>query len=275
MNSSESLVPLEKLLRTVILLVILAVFMFPIVWILLTSIKSPVNQLASPPMWIPESPTMENYINLFQKGDFLKSLMNSFIVASFSTVLTVLAGSLAAYSFERFDATFLPNLYLTTRMIPPVVMIIPTYLGAYLLGILDTYFLLIFLYSALNMALIAWLLRDFFSKIPRELEEAAMIDGCTRLQSLRKVILPLVRPGLIASGLICFIFTWNEFIFALTLTGDRTRTLPVLVSTFITQRGMDRGLMAAASIIASIPIILVTMFFSRHLISGLTKGSTK
>ncbi|MFP4647506.1 MAG: carbohydrate ABC transporter permease, partial [Candidatus Acetothermia bacterium] len=190
-------------------------------------------------------------------------------------VLTVLAGSLAAYSFERFDATFLPNLYLTTRMIPPVVMIIPTYLGAYLLGILDTYFLLIFLYSALNMALIAWLLRDFFSKIPRELEEAAMIDGCTRLQSLRKVILPLVRPGLIASGLICFIFTWNEFIFALTLTGDRTRTLPVLVSTFITQRGMDRGLMAAASIIASIPIILVTMFFSRHLISGLTKGSTK
>lgn len=264
-------------LRTSVLLILLIFFMFPIIWVLLTSLKLPVEQLSIPPVWIPKSFNIKNYIDLFNNPDFLKCLINSFVIASGATILTVIIGSFATYSIERFkvEGSFFSTIILTTRMIPPVVIIIPIFLLAYSAHLLDSYFLLIVIYSALNIALVIWLLKDSFNKIPVEIEDAAMIDGCSRLQVLRRIIFPIIKPSLIATSLICFIFCWNEFIFALTLTGERTKTLPVLINTLVSQKGIDRGIMSAGGIIAIMPIIIIAIFFNRYLIEGLTKGSGK
>lgn len=264
-------------LRTLFLIILLIFFMFPILWVLLTSLKTPVEQLSIPPIWIPESLNFSNYLDLFAHPDFFSSLMNSFVVSGLATVLTVVIGCFASYAIERFKVggRFFFNVILVTRMIPPVVIIVPIFLIAFKAQLLDTHFLLIITYAALNIALVIWLLRDSFNKVPVEIEEAAMIDGCSRLQVLWKIVFPIIKPGVIATSLICFIFCWNEFIFALTLTGENVKTLPVLISSYVSQKGMDRGVMSAGGIIASIPIILITMFFQRYLIEGLTKGSGK
>lgn len=264
-------------LRTLFLTLLLIFFIFPIWWVLMTSLKSPVEQMAIPPVWIPEHFNFENYLSLFAHPDFFKCLFNSFVISAGATLLTLFVGCMGTYSIERFKVggNFFSNLILVSRMIPPVVIIVPIFLMALKLGLLDTYLLMIITYSALNIALVIWLLKDSFAKVPIEIEEAAMIDGCNRMQVLWKIVLPVIKPGLIATGLICFIFCWNEFVFALTLSGETTKTLPVLISTFVSQKGMDRGVMSAGGVIASIPTILITVFFQKYLISGLTKGSGK
>lgn len=263
--------------KTLLLFVLFLFFLFPILWVFLTSIKRPVDQMAIPPVWFPEQPVIRNYLDLFSHPDFVTSLINSIVIAGLATLVTVLLGAFAAYSMVRFrvGGNLLPNLILTTRMIPPVVVIIPIFLIAFNMNLLNTHFLLIITYTALNLALVIWLLRDFFAAIPTEVEEAAMLDGCTRLQMIWKVVLPIIKPGLMATSLICFIFCWNEFIFALTLSGDATKTMPVLTSSFVTQKGTDRGVMSAAGMISSVPIIVVTIFFQKYLVSGLTSGSVK
>ncbi|WP_026021294.1 carbohydrate ABC transporter permease [Paenibacillus senegalensis] len=264
-------------MKTLVLFFLFLFFLFPVLWVFLTSIKRPVEQMAIPPVWFPEQPVIRNYLQLFDHPDFVTSLTNSILIAGLATLFTVAIGAFAAYSMVRFrvGGGLLPNLILTTRMIPPVVVIIPIFLIAYNLNLLNTHFLLIITYTALNLALVIWLLRDFVAAIPVDIEEAAMLDGCTRLQTIFKVVLPIIKPGLVATSLICFIFCWNEFIFALTLSGDATKTMPVLTSSFVTQRGTDRGVMSAAGMISSIPVIVVTIFFQKYLVSGLTSGSVK
>ncbi|MBN2980869.1 MULTISPECIES: carbohydrate ABC transporter permease [Cohnella] len=266
-----------KSIRTLALALFFVFFMLPIVWVLLASIKRPVDQMAIPPVWIPKSPTFESYLTLFKHPDFVPSLTNSLLIAGVATLVTVGAGVFAAYSIERFrtGGALLPNLLLMTRMIPPVVIIVPIFLFAYRVKLLDTHFLLIITYCALNMALVIWLLRGFFAALPADTEEAAMIDGCTRFRAIRTVVLPVLMPGIAATALICFIFCWNEFLFAVTLTGENTRTMPVLTSTLVSQKGLDRGLMSAAGIVSSLPVVLLTVFFQRYLVSGLTQGSVK
>lgn len=264
-------------IRTFILILFLIFFLFPVFWVFLTSLKTPVEQMSIPPVWVPSKICLQNYVDLFNHPDFYRSLFNSFIVASVATLITVTIGCFATYAIERlkFGGEFFSNIILITRMIPPVVIIVPIFILAFKANLLGSYSLLIITYSALNIALVIWLLRDSFAKVPVEIEEAAMLDGCTRFQILWKIVLPIIKPGLIATSLICFIFCWNEFIFALTLSGERVKTLPVLISTFVSQKGMDRGIMSAGGIIASLPIIFITLFFQRYLIDGLTKGSGK
>ncbi|KOP65823.1 ABC transporter permease [Bacillus sp. FJAT-18019] len=263
--------------KTGILLLFFIFFMLPIVWVALTSIKRPVEQMAIPPIWFPEQPIFDSYLTLFKNPDFAKSLVNSLLISGVATLITIVIGAIAAYSIERFrtGGRMLPNLLLMTRMIPPVVVIVPIFLLAYRVNLLDTYVLLIITYSALNMALIIWLLRSFFAQLPVEMEEAAMIDGCSRIGLFFRIVLPVVMPGIAAAGLICFIFCWNEFLFAVTLTGSHTKTMPVLTSTFVSERGLDRGLMSASGLVSSLPVIVLTIVFQRYLVSGLTQGSVK
>jgi len=263
--------------KTGILLLFFIFFMLPIVWVALTSIKRPVEQMAIPPIWFPEQPVFDSYLTLFKNPDFATSLVNSLLISGIATLITVVIGAIAAYSIERFrtGGRMLPNLLLMTRMIPPVVVIVPIFLLAYRVNLLDTYVLLIITYSALNMALIIWLLRSFFAQLPVEMEEAAMIDGCSRIGLFFRIVLPVVMPGIAAAGLICFIFCWNEFLFAVTLTGSHTKTMPVLTSTFVSERGLDRGLMSASGLVSSLPVIVLTIVFQRYLVSGLTQGSVK
>lgn len=263
--------------KTGILLLFFIFFMLPIVWVALTSIKRPVEQMAIPPIWFPEQPVFDSYLTLFKNPDFTTSLVNSLLISGIATLITIIIGAIAAYSIERFrtGGRMLPNLLLMTRMIPPVVVIVPIFLLAYRVNLLDTYVLLIITYSALNMALIIWLLRSFFAQLPVEMEEAAMIDGCSRIGLFFRIVLPVVMPGIAAAGLICFIFCWNEFLFAVTLTGSHTKTMPVLTSTFVSERGLDRGLMSASGLVSSLPVIVLTIVFQRYLVSGLTQGSVK
>lgn len=263
--------------KTGILLLFFIFFMLPIVWVALTSIKRPVEQMAIPPVWFPEQPVFDSYLTLFKNPDFTTSLVNSLLISGIATLITIIIGAIAAYSIERFrtGGRMLPNLLLMTRMIPPVVVIVPIFLLAYRVNLLDTYVLLIITYSALNMALIIWLLRSFFAQLPVEMEEAAMIDGCSRIGLFFRIVLPVVMPGIAAAGLICFIFCWNEFLFAVTLTGSHTKTMPVLTSTFVSERGLDRGLMSASGLVSSLPVIVLTIVFQRYLVSGLTQGSVK
>ncbi|MGG3280417.1 carbohydrate ABC transporter permease [Paenibacillus solani] len=263
--------------KTGILLLFFIFFMLPIVWVALTSIKRPVEQMAIPPIWFPEQPVFDSYLTLFKNPDFTTSLVNSLLISGLATLITIVIGAIAAYSIERFrtGGSMLPNLLLMTRMIPPVVVIVPIFLLAYRVNLLDTYVLLIITYSALNMALIIWLLRSFFAQLPVEMEEAAMIDGCSRIGLFFRIVLPVVMPGIAAAGLICFIFCWNEFLFAVTLTGSHTKTMPVLTSTFVSERGLDRGLMSASGLVSSLPVIVLTIVFQRYLVSGLTQGSVK
>ncbi|MBW4082526.1 carbohydrate ABC transporter permease [Paenibacillus sp. S150] len=264
-------------LKTAVLCAFFIFFMLPIIWVVLTSVKRPVDQMAIPPVWIPEHPVFSSYVQLFQHPDFMTSLINSLLISGTATLITVIFGALAAYGIERFriGGTLLPNLLLLTRMIPPVVVIVPVFLVAYRAHVLDTHILIIAAYSALNMALVIWLLRSFFAALPADMEEAAMIDGCSRLTTFWRIVLPVVMPGIAATALICFIFCWNEFLFAVTLTGQATKTMPVLTSTFVSQKGLDRGLMSASGVISSLPVILLTVFFQRYLVSGLTQGSVK
>lgn len=264
-------------LRTAVLCLFLVFFTLPILWVFLTSIKRPVDQMAIPPVWFPENPVFDAYFELFRHPDFVTSLLNSLLIAGTATLITVLFGALAAYGIERFrvGGTLLPNLLLLTRMIPPVVVIVPIFLMAFRTQMLDTYFLIIAAYSALNMALVIWLLRSFFASLPADMEKAAMIDGCSRLHAFWRIVLPVVMPGIAATALICFIFCWNEFLFAVTLTGQGTKTMPVLTSTFVSQKGLDRGLMSASGVVSSLPIVLLTVFFQRYLVNGLTQGSLK
>ncbi|MNM14307.1 Trehalose transport system permease protein SugB [compost metagenome] len=268
---------LFKSLKTAVLCLFLIFFMLPILWVVLTSIKLPVDQLAIPPVWIPEHPAFSNYVQLFRHPDFMTSLINSLLIAGAATLITTVLGALAAYSIERFGTggNLLPNILLLTRMIPPVVVIVPVFLFAFRVHLLDTHILLILTYSALNMALVIWLLRAFFASLAVDMEEAALIDGCSRLKAFIRIVLPVIMPGIAATALICFIFCWNEFLFAVTLTGANTKTMPVLTSTFVSQKGLDRGLMSASGIISSLPVILLTVFFQRYLVSGLTQGSVK
>ncbi|KOR75929.1 carbohydrate ABC transporter permease [Paenibacillus solani] len=277
MNSRKLKIHLFTGFKTGILLLFFIFFMLPIVWVALTSIKRPVEQMAIPPIWFPEQPVFDSYLTLFQNPDFATSLVNSLLISGVATLITIVIGAIAAYSIERFrtGGRMLPNLLLMTRMIPPVVVIVPIFLLAYRVNLLDTYVLLIITYSALNMALIIWLLRSFFAQLPVEMEEAAMIDGCSRIGLFFRIVLPVVMPGIAAAGLICFIFCWNEFLFAVTLTGSHTKTMPVLTSTFVSERGLDRGLMSASGLVSSLPVIVLTIVFQRYLVSGLTQGSVK
>lgn len=277
MKSKRFRTNLSTGMKTGILCLFFLFFMLPIVWVILTSIKRPVDQMAIPPVWFPEHPVFTSYIQLFQHPDFITSLLNSLLISGTATLITVSFGALAAYGIERFriGGTLLPNLLLLTRMIPPVVVIVPVFLFAYRARLLDTHILLIAAYSALNMALVIWLLRSFFASLPVDMEEAAMIDGCSRWHTFWRIVIPVVMPGIAATALICFIFCWNEFLFAVTLTGQTAKTMPVLTSTFVSQKGLDRGLMSASGVISSLPVILLTVFFQRYLVSGLTQGSVK
>jgi multiple sugar transport system permease protein len=251
----------------------------PFAWILTASFK---YQIAIYSGEWPFTPTLSNYAEVLfgRRSDFSGNVVNSLIVASVSTALVLIVGSLAAYSLQRFrwpawvGATFL-GWTLVFHMIPVMTLIGPWYVAFRELGLYDTRIALILTHVTINLPMTVWLMRAFFREVPHEIEEAAVVDGCRPFQAFYKVTLPLVVPGLIAAGILAFIFSWNEFPVALTLTSRELATVPVAIARFAQQYEIQHSQMAAASIIATIPALILMALGQRFIVRGLTLGAVK
>lgn len=259
------------LTATVLALLTLA----PIVWTLLTSVKMRLDALSMPPIWI-FRPTLQNYSDVLWRLGFTKAFINSTIIASGTTILTLGIGSLCAYATTRYRfLRYIPYLILLTRLFPPSALVIPYFLIFKQLRLLDTHVGLILSHLSFSLPFGIWIMRGFFLSLPVEIDEAALTDGCNRLQVLLKVILPLSLPGLSAVAIYTFIGSWNDFFFPLILTRTNARTLPVIASGFITSRGIMWGQVNAISILILLPVMVFVLFAQKGMLKGLAAGAIR
>jgi len=271
----------QKVITVTVLIIALIFFMFPVIWMFLTSFKTEAEYFSYPPVFIPKDFSFRNYFNAMAfppdgRGG-LQGLRDSLIIASATTVASVLIGSLAAYSLSRFK-TGGDNFsfwILSTRMFPPVAAALPLFLIFKEIKLLDTHLALIIANTVFALPFVIWLLKGFFDELPLELEEAALIDGCSHWGAFTRVALPLVTPGLVATALFSFIFAWNEFMFALLLTRRTVRTLTIIVPSLVGGHEILWGEIAALGTIAIIPGIVLSLLLQRYLIRGLTMGAVK
>lgn len=267
---------LEKAATYVALTLVMLFFLLPLFWILRTSMITKVEAYKMPPNWM-AAWTFDNYIAIFTNNPFGKYFMNSFFISLASTLVAVMLGAMSGYWIcrmaKRKDQMKLT--ILVTQMIPPVVMVIPLSLIVKNLGLDDSYFALIMSYLSFNLPYVIWMLLSHFEAIPKELDDASAVDGCSRVQAYFRVVLPLVMPGIMATAVYSFIVSWNEFMFALNMAGMNTRTLPVAIASLDTQQGVMIAELCASTIVAILPVIFLTVFIKKYLVQGLTFGSVK
>jgi ABC-type glycerol-3-phosphate transport system permease component len=265
-------------LLNAILLVFTVVILFPFYWLLASSLKTPDQLLRIPPLWAPTAPTLDNFDRLL-RGPFPLWFQNSAVVASATTLLALTLAALAAYSFSRFPfpgSRVFSTLFLFVQLFPVAVVIIPLFILWTNLKLTNTYWSLIVTYLVFGLPISTWLLIGFFNAVPVELEEAAMIDGSSRLGALWRVTLPLALPGLAATAIYIFLLAWNEFFFALTfMSTTDMRTIPVGLSSFFGEHSVDWGLVMAGSVVASLPVVVLFGLLSRYFVQGLTSGAVK
>jgi multiple sugar transport system permease protein len=251
----------------------------PFLWVALQSFKYEIEILQG--SWI-FAPTLFNYTDVLwsRRSDFLPNVENSFIVASVSTICVLIVGTLAAYSLSRLKwsrwiaAGFL-GWTLIFNMIPPLTLVGPWYLIFREIGLYQTLTAVILCHITLHLPMTVWMMMAYFNELPRDLEEAAMVDGCRRIDAFWRISLPLVIPGLIAAGVLAFVFSWNEFSVALNLTSRATATVPVGIARFAQQYEVQYGQMAAASVLSTIPALILMFFGQRFVVQGLTMGAVK
>jgi multiple sugar transport system permease protein len=270
----------RRIVHSTVVLFILAVILLPLYWMVAASLKSN-KEITQEGTLYPHAPSLANYRRLFSQKDFGDYLLNSIVVTSASVALAIIAGSLAAYAIARFHLRFrlerrIGLSLLTLRIVPPVVILIPVYLLMLKLKLLDTWLGLIITYTALNITFCVWMMESFFREIPRDLEEAAMVDGDSRLTAFRRITLPLAAPGLAATAIFAVIVTFNEFLFALALTATpRAMTMPRGTATLIGRIDTDWASMSAAGVLGALPIVMFALMVQRHLVRGLTLGAVK
>ena len=258
------------------LLLVFALIVFPVAWLVLTAFKLPRDVYEI--KWLFD-PTVENFLIIFQPPWSLgRRIVNSAVVAAATVGIAIPVAALAAYSFSRFDFLFKRGLFyaiLATQFVPAVVIILPFYLMFRDLGLLDTRSGLVLVNLAIVTPFAVWMLKGFFDAVPVECDEAALIDGASRLAIIRLVVIPMAWPGVIVAAVFCFILAWNEFIFALILTRADAVTLQVGLASFRTERGDVWELMAAAGILITIPAAIAATLIQKHFVSGLTGGAVK
>jgi multiple sugar transport system permease protein len=299
-----------KWIAGMLVVVYALITMIPLFWIFITGFKTPPDSIAYPPKII-FSPSLEGYVNLFttrtrQTPEYIASLppadtwydklvrsrnmviagpskyipryVNSLIIGFGSTFLAVFLGTIAAYAFSRFRIPLKDDLLffiLSTRMMPPIAVAIPIYLMYREIGLIDTHIGMILLYTAVNLSLSVWLLKGFMDEIPREYEEAAMVDGYTRLQAFWKVVLPQASTGIAATAIFCLIFSWNEYAFAVLLTSGVAQTTPPFIPFIIGEGGQDWPAVAAGTTLFLIPIVVFTILLRKLLLRGITFGAVR
>jgi multiple sugar transport system permease protein len=256
---------------------VLAIALTPYFWMLLTSFKGRLDILSPQPTWL-FTPTFANYPEVFIDKDYLPLLYNSLMISLGSTALSMLVGAPASYVFARSDFPGKEDLFfffLTTRMAPPIAIAVPLFLFFTTLGLTDTIYAVVIAHTSFNLSLVVWMMRGFFAEIPREIDEAAMMDGRSRLGAFVRVIVPLAAPGLAATAVLCFILSWNEFLYAFILVAFEGRPLTVGIPGLITPHGTLWGQVAAVAVVATLPILVFTFLVQKHLVRGLTFGAVK
>jgi multiple sugar transport system permease protein len=248
---------------------------FVFYWMVTLSLKTQVEAAGYPPHFFGFAPTLANYARVFRQNPFFLYIGNSLIVAAGSTAAGLAVGLPAAFSIARWRQHGLALAVLVARIIPGISYLIPWYILFRHLHLIDTYAALIASHLAVGLPLIIWVMVGFFEEIPAELEDAALIDGCSYYGVFGRVALPLVLPGMVAAGILSFIFSWNNFLFSVILAGRQTRTLPIAVYGMINYEEISWGPLAAAATMITLPVILLTLFVQRHIVSGLTFGAVK
>jgi multiple sugar transport system permease protein len=259
--------------------VVVLVCLFPFAWMALSSIKVLSELYTIPPHWWPEQPTLINYWKVLFESNIPRYFLNSVVISVGSTGLALLLAIFASYGFARFDfkgKPFFQAFVLIGQLLPTAAIIVPLFITLRVLGLVNTYWGLILVYMIVTLPLSVWMLTSYFRAIPVELEEAAIIDGCSRIGVLFRITLPLSLPGLVAVIVYAFVTTWNEFIFALCFATDSSvKTLPIGIAEFSTEFNTDWGAVMAASLVMTVPIALLFLVFQRLFIGGLTAGATK
>ncbi len=277
---------LQRILLISLTLLLLFLIYAPILWLFISSISTRAELLAVPPHWIPTQVTFANYANILFGGpdappaarEFLYAMGNSLVVASAVTLISLVVGTMAAYAFARirFPGTnVLLVAVLGTRMLPGLSIVIPLYIIASARGLLDTRTVLVLLYLSFTLPFVIWIMISFFRTIPLELEEAARIDGCSRIGAMLRIILPISGPGLVSTTIFAFLLAWDEFFIALLFTSRDAKTVPVAIAEFTGRYAVDYTAMATAGVLAAIPPIVLAIVFQRYIVSGLTSGAVK
>ncbi|HEX5738394.1 MAG TPA: carbohydrate ABC transporter permease [Hydrogenophaga sp.] len=302
--------PRSRRFAAVLVITYAVLSLIPLAWIFMTSVRTPEDAIAYPPKVI-AAPSAVGFVNLFTTRSrvsatelaalpppanwvertvrdqqmilsgpsrFMDRYTNSLIIGFGSTILSIILGTLAAYAFSRFRVPGKDDLLffiLSTRMMPPIAVAIPVYLMFRELGLNDTHTGLILLYTVVNLSLSVWLLKGFMDEIPREYEEAAMVDGYTRWQAFVKVVLPQAATGIATTAIFCLIFAWNEYAFALLLTSGTAQTSPPFIPTIIGEGGLDWPAMAAGTTLFLLPVLFFTVLLRKHLLRGVTFGAIR
>jgi len=249
----------------------------PLYWVFITSIKPSDDYLAVPPVWFPSHPTLVHYTAALFAYRGLQGIVNSLVISISATALSTIIGTMMAYSFARFDTggKHLSFWVLSQRFLPPIAVVLPIFLIYRTIGLHDTRFGLIIAYTVFTLPISVWMMLAYFKGMPRSMEDAALVDGCTRWQALWRVAVPLAAPGIVAAAVFVFIACWTEFFFALILTSRNAFTLPTVFRAFLGFQGSQFGESAALSIVSLLPSIALGVLAQRHLVRGLTLGAVR
>lgn len=270
---------LRRILTTDLPVALIVLFaMAPFVWMILTSLTPSAQIAATGVALSPSGWSLDNYARLIEQTSFLKNMLDSLIVAGGTMVVGLAVAVSAAYAFSRFrfrGRTVLMLQFLLINMFPVVLLILPLFVLMRRLGLLDTHFALILANATVAIPFAVWMLTSYVGAIPKSLDEAAMTDGCSLLTTLRRIVLPLMMPGIISTGIYIFITAWNEYLYALTLGGRNVRTVTVAIQTLIGEYQIEWGLLAAGAVVGALPATLLFLIVQRRLIGGLTQGAVK
>jgi multiple sugar transport system permease protein len=263
-----------RIFRVAILTLVVLLFIAPLVWMLVASFKTNVDIYDSHKTFF-FTPTLENYANVLGRNNYFVFIFNSFWVALWSTVFSLILGVPAAYAMSRFTMARSAMVVLMARIIPGVSLLVPWYFIFANLRLVGGFGVLILSHMFVALPLIVYLMMSFFDSLPTELEEAAQVDGLTPIGAFRRITLRLSVPGLATAGILSFIFSWNNFMFALVLSGANTKTLPVAIFNFVSYASIDWGSLMSAAVIVTVPIMVIALFTQKYVVSGLTAGATK
>ena len=244
-------------------------------WMLSLSLKTEIDNIAFPPIFIPSPPTLDNFRAVFERNDFLNQTLNSVIVSFGATGIALLVGIPAGYGIAKMRANKAAVLILIARITPGLSYLIPLFLLFQWIGLTGTIWPIIITHLVLTVPIAVWVMIGFFEGLPPELEEAALVDGATIWQAFRHVALPLARPGITVATILAFIFSWNNFIFAMVLAGRETRTLPVAVNNMLTFEQIAWGPLSAAALLVTLPVVVLTLVAQKQIVAGLTQGGVK
>jgi multiple sugar transport system permease protein len=244
-------------------------------WMLSLSLKTEIDNIAFPPIFIPSPPTLDNFRAVFERNDFLNQTLNSVIVSFGATGIALLVGIPAGYGIAKMRANKAAVLILIARITPGLSYLIPLFLLFQWIGLTGTIWPIIITHLVLTVPIAVWVMIGFFEGLPPELEEAALVDGATIWQAFRHVALPLARPGITVATILAFIFSWNNFIFAMVLAGRETRTLPVAVNNMLTFEQISWGPLSAAALLVTLPVVVLTLVAQKQIVAGLTQGGVK